>query len=489
MYTQFIRAHGRRRAHQALHSPLIRKHRTRAKFYAILCLVFFAPACLRFDCVTFDSSCRTEALLLWMLPVAAEPACGVYAPGRVSVASDGSEAIGGNSQSATISANGRYVLFASAATNLVAGDTNGFSDVFLHDRATGETTRVSVANGGGQATGGESIVSAISDDGRYVGFLSQATNLVAGDTNGMRDAFVHDRDTGETTRVSVSTGGTEGDQPAFELALSGDGRYVAFSSSATNMVAGDTNGVPDIFLHDRQTGITTRESVASGGVEGTGGTVSQTLNMSQDGTIIVFMSDHPNLVAGDTNALHDIFIRDRTANTTTRASVATGGGEASGGFTTGSTVSGDGRIVTFYSAMTDLVAGDTNALQDVFVHERDTVVTTRVSVASDGAQSTGGSSFLPVINSDGRYVAFVSTATNLVATDTNAVDDIFVHDRQAGSTSRVTLSLSDGAQANGNSNNVRLSRDCPYLAFQSAATNLVTGDTNGQGDIFVFDRP
>lgn len=476
--------------------------RSRPGLIALFPLALLAPACLNFECSEFDSTCRTEALLPWLFlagpnstsnesgadPETTVAACSTYAPGRVSVASDGSQATGGNSQLPFISANGRFVTFSSSATNLVAGDTNGVADVFLHDRATGATTRVSLANGGGEATGGESTGSAISDDGRYVAFLSEATNLVAGDTNGMRDAFLHDRETSTTTRISVSTGGVEGDQNAFEVAMGSSNRYIGFASSATTMVAGDTNGLADIFLYDTDTAVTTRGSVASGGTEGTGGTSSQSISLTADAAALVFFTDNSNIVAGDTNGTNDVFLRRPAADTTERVSVATGGVEGTGGDALQAAISGDGRIVTYMASMTNLVAGDTNAAQDIFVYEIDTGTTTRVSVSSGGAEATGANN-APAVNMDGRYVAFLSGANNLVSGDTNGASDVFLHDRQTATTSRISVSLSDGAEANGGSNAVQLSRDCPYIVIHSAASNLVSGDTNGTVDVFVYDRP
>src|SRR5437773_6921896 len=190
---------------------------------------------------------------------------------RVRVASGGTE---GNDASSgfALSADGRFVAFQSDATNLVAGDTNGATDVFVHDRQTGMTERVSVASDGTQANNVSSYP-ALSADGRFVAFQSDATNLVAGDTTGATDVFVHDRQTGTTERVSVASGGgtqgtgNSGGFFAFP-ALSADGRLVAFQSDATNLVAGDTNGATDLFGHDRQAGTTERVSVPSGGRQG-----------------------------------------------------------------------------------------------------------------------------------------------------------------------------------------------------------------------------
>src|SRR5438477_375290 len=192
---------------------------------------------------------------------------------RVSVASGGTGA-NGASLSSALSADGRFVAFDSAATDLVAADTNGWTDVFVRDRQTGMTARVSVASDGTQANNVSSYC-ALSADGRFVAFQSDATNLVVDDTNGKTDVFVHDRQTGTTERVSVgSGGGTQGTGNSGGFfafpALSADGRLVAFQSDATNLVAGDTNGATDLFVHDRQTGTTERATVASGAPQGNG---------------------------------------------------------------------------------------------------------------------------------------------------------------------------------------------------------------------------
>ena len=180
--------------------------------------------------------------MLLLLALILTPAGSVHAmPGnttRVSVASDGTQS-NNSSYNPSISANGRYVAFESEATNLVRGDTNNFRDIFVHDRQTGQTTRVSVASDGTQANG-HSYDPSISADGRYVAFASLANNLVSGDTNDQQDIFVHDRQTGQTTRVSVASDGTQASGHSFNPSISADGRYVAFVSSASNLVGGDT---------------------------------------------------------------------------------------------------------------------------------------------------------------------------------------------------------------------------------------------------------
>jgi len=235
---------------------------------------------------------------------------------RVSVDSGGLQ---GNSWSSTpsISSDGRFVAFRSVASNLVSGDTNSTWDIFVHDRQTSQTTRVSVDSGGLQGNG-RSQSTSISSDGRFVAFHSRASNLVPGDTNGTYDIFVHNRQTGQTTRVSVDSGGLQGNSLSEMSSISSDGRFVAFESYASNLVPGDTNGEADIFVHDRQTGQTTRVSVDSGGLQGNNHSDGP-MSISSDGRFVAFQSEATNLVPGDTNGRTDIFVHDRQPNTPTLA--------------------------------------------------------------------------------------------------------------------------------------------------------------------------
>jgi len=397
---------------------------------------------------------------------------------RVSVASDGAQG-NGDSFGGSISGDGRYIAFESRASNLVAGDTNGKQDIFVHDRQTGQTTRVSVASDGAQGNGdsGQAVISA---DGRFVGFYSLASNLVPGDTNGVEDVFVHDRLTGQTTRVSVASDGTQGNGPSWGPSISADGRFVAFESRASNLVPGDTNDTTDVFVHDRLTGQTMRVSVASDGREGN--SYSWLARISADGRFVVFTSDASNLVPGDTNGTWDVFVHDRQTGQTTMVSVASDGTPGNGR-SIGVSISGDGRFVAFESEASNLVAGDTNGTWDVFVHDRLTGQTTRVSVASDGAQGADSSSG-GELSAHGRFVVFFSFASNLVPGDTNERMDVFVHDRQTGETTIVSVA-SDGAQGNANSSGAAISADGRFVVFTSKASNLVPGDTNGTWDVFV----
>jgi Tol biopolymer transport system component len=364
---------------------------------------------------------------------------------RVSVDTNGKDADSGSSNPST-SSNGRYVAFQSDATDLVAPASNGSMHIFVRDRQTGTTTQVSVDSLGGEGDG-RSFNPSISADGRYVAFDSNAGNLVAGDEAfpfGFSDIFVHDLQMGETTWVSEDSSVGEGDGPSFNPSISADGKYVAFQSEATGLVVpSGSNGQTHIFVLDRQTGTTTQVSVDSLGSEGTG------------------PSFNPS-------------------------------------------ISADGRYVAFDSQTDNLIVGDTNPFPgyDIFVHDRQTGITTLVSKDSNGIQGSGDST-LPSISSDGRYVAFVSDAANLVAGDTNGLFDIFVHDRDAdgdeiyddedgiydpGEVSTVRVSVrSDGTEADQASNAPSISSDGRYVAFESDAANLVAGDTNGSTDVFIHD--
>jgi len=389
-----------------------------------------------------------------------------------------------------ISSDGRYVAFHSWSSNLVTGDTNATYDVFVYDRNTDSTERVSVDNNGVQGDDDSSSPS-ISSDGRYVAFCSYATNLVTGDTNGSRDVFVYDRDTDTIERVSVDNSGVQGDGHSYDPSISSDGRYVAFGSSATNLVTGDTNGSRDVFVYDRDTDTTERVSVDNSGVQGN--SHSSRPSISSDGRYVAFYSGATNLVTGDTNALWDVFVYDRDTDITERVSVDNSGVQGDD-YSGAPSISSDGRYVAFHSYATNLVTGDTNASRDVFVYDRDTDTTERVSVDNSGVQGNSyscgvqGNSYSchPSTSSDGRYVAFCSGASNLVTGDTNVSEDVFVYDRDTDTVERISVDNS-GVQGNSNSCCPSISSDGRYVAFHSEATNLVTGDTNGSSDVFVYD--
>ena len=369
------------------------------------------------------------------------------------------------------------------------------------------TELVSVRSNGTQGDGISGRVSApaVSTDGVVVAFDSEATNLVGGDTNGALDVFVRDRAGGRTERVSVSSKGKQGNSGSAGPMLSGDGRFVTFSSGAANLVAGDTNGRSDIFVHDRMTGETTRVSVAADGAQGDNNSIG-TAAISADGRFVAFTSDASNLVPQTAPGRH-IYVKDRSTGAIERVSVDSHGDPAQGFVAASPAISGDGRFVAFASSASNLVKRDTNGTTDVFVHDRITGTTVRASVDSAGAQSNDVS-FRPDLNGDGRFVVFDSAASNLVPGDTNGVPDVFVHDLLSGATERVSVD-SFGGEANGQSVGpgirggsafgARISGDGRLVAFDSIATNLVAGDTNTCGpfytdiagecpDVFVHDR-
>ncbi len=402
----------------------------------------------------------------------------------VSVRTDG---VQGNQQSnyPWFSSDGRYIAFHSFADNLVAGDSNVALDVFVRDRVLGTTERVSVDSAGNEANG-DSGLEGISWDGRYAVFTSIASNLVPADLNGLRDTFVHDRVSGATTRVSVDSTGAEANGSSIGGAsITADGRYVAFTSEASNLVAGDTNGVRDVFVHDRSTGTTTRESVdvAGGQANGAGGMA----RISADGRVLSFLSVASNFVAGDSNGAQDVFLRDRTTGALTRASVHSNGTQSNANCF-GNRISADGRFVAFESFANNLVAGDTNMRTDVFVHDRSTSTTTRVSVASNGSQAYAGESVRPSISADGRWVAFDSDSPGFVTGDPFNTRDIFLHDRSTGVTSRVNVSSLDEPGVGpfgGESVYASISPNGKYVAYASISPNLVPVDSNNDIDVFV----
>ncbi len=406
---------------------------------------------------------------------------------RVSVASGGGQVLA-NFEHPSISSDGGFVAFVSDAP-FVAGDAGGF-DTFVHDRETHTTERISVASGGHQGTGDPDDFNvgtpSISATGRYVAFVSVAADLVPGDTNGQRDVFVRDRQAGTTERVSIRTDGGQATSASFgssSPSISSDGRYVAFASSATDLISGDTNGMSDIFVRDRVAGTTERVNVATGGAQAAGGH-SLDPAISSDGRFVAFESTAYNLVSGGTGLRSAVLVRDRQAGTTELVSVPLQSGDGSRGAYF-PTISADGRYVAFHSDASHLVDGDANGVSDAFVRDRALGQMQRVSVPA-GGESNGGSSQAK-ISADGRFVAFSSFATNLVPSDTNGFEDIFLFDRQTGTIERVSTTAS-GDPANSSSELASISGDGALIAFVSGASNLVANDSNGVRDIFVRRR-
>jgi hypothetical protein len=394
------------------------------------------------------------------------------------------------SEEPAISADGRYVAFASLAKNLVPGDTNGRWDIFVKERATGAIVRVSVSSAGVQ-TDFMSRTPSISADGRFVAFKSDATNLVTGDTNNHSDIFVHDRDpdgngifdegNGTTERVSVDSNGNEADADCFEPSISGDGMLVAFTTSADNLVANDNNNTWDVFVHDRASGTTVRVSVDSAGVEGNNSSSKATF--ASDGSCVAFESVATNFDPADTDNYYDVFVHELASGTTEWVSKGFTPSKSSGFGPPG--LSSDGSIVAFWSDSSYLVHGDTNGTYDIFVCDRATGTMSLVSVDSAGVQGNS-SSESPAISADGQIVTFRSAADNLAPNDANPWYDIFWHDRTSGITSAISVDCA-GFTADYLSDKTVLSGDGQVVAFMSWADDLVDGDTNGWPDIFARD--
>lgn len=409
---------------------------------------------------------------------------GAAATERASLRSTGAQAVQ-PSQAPSVSGDGRWVAFQSEDAAMVPGDTNGVQDVFLRDMVNGTTTRISVATGGGQANGASSGPD-VSDDGRWIAFQSEATNLVANDTNGATDVFLHDRVLGTTIRVSLTNAGGQTDGDSAGGVVSADGEYVAFRSWATNIPNNpDTNGVSDIFRWDRTLGTVRRISVADSGQEPNQECLGPAI--SADGRFVVFYSKADNLLPPlqDSNGAYDVYLRDVFLGTTQLVSRSTAG--VLGNLDSSEcSISGDGRRVAFRSAATNLIAGDGNGASDIFLRDLQAGTTERISVSSSGVQADAGS-VAPAISEDGMVVVYESAASNLVAGDTNGKKDVFVRDLQTGVTSRESVSTA-GAQGDRQSVDPAVSGDGRHVVFESTATNLVAGDTNLAADVFRRDR-
>lgn len=403
----------------------------------------------------------------------------------VSIDSNGNQQGIGLTHNPSISANGRFVAFDSERPFAI-GDTNSNYDVFVHDLVLKTTTQVSVSSNG---THGilASYSPRISADGRFVTFASDAKILVPGDTNGKSDVFVHDLATKKTVRVSVSSTGEQGNDHSGEPSISADGRFIAFSSDASNLVAGDADTFSsDVFIHDRIAKTTVKVSIGLGGE--TANNRSYYATISGDGRFAAFCSGASNLVAGDTEIYSDVFVYDRLTKVITRVSVDSNGNEGNYYSCWGGrpTISANGQFVAYSSSASNLVDGDSNGAEDIFVRDRFTKTTTRVSVGAQNKQSNNWSQYQN-ISANGQFISFSSSASNLVSDDSNGRDDVFVYNRIAKTIKRVSLGPGN-IQGNLDSGWVgtAISADGRFIAFDSFADNLVLGDTSFQ-DIFVRD--
>jgi Tol biopolymer transport system component len=416
---------------------------------------------------------------------------------RVSVSSEG--VVGdGDSRNPSINADGCWVVFNSDASSLVSGDTNGVSDIFLHDRCAGTTQRVSVSSAGAQAND-SSYSPAVAARGDLVAFETEASNLTSVGVGAHLQIVARSLRRGETTHISAGLTG-----PVFEPVLvpgngmsaspvvSGDGRSVTYMSRSSNLTDGDSNAAFDVFQRSCCFAEATNARIS---VTGSGGELSGhslAPSVSYDGNLVAYQSNAPELV-GTSPTISQIFVHQQDTARGSIVSVRSFGAPANDS-AFGPSISPDGRYVAFASAATNLVAVDTNQASDIFVHDRETSQTTRVSVASDGTEANWNS-YSPMVGPGGRFVVYASEATNLVPSDTNAVMDVFLHDRdtdrdgvfdEPGAIQTIRVSTAaDGSQANEMSYSPVISYDGAYVAFTSRASNLAPGDDSDTLDVFV----
>jgi len=376
------------------------------------------------------------------------------------------------SRSPSMSASGTRIVYSSWATNLVDNDTNGLPDIFLYDIPTGSTTLISQRSDGG-ASNGQSSQPAITADGSKIVYSSSATILVDNDTNGYADVFLYDVDTGNTVRVSVRSNGAQGNANSNSAALSADGTRITFISRASNFVDGDSVGSADVFVHDTTDATTIRISA---------GSTAYSSDISADGNRITYYTSSGIFAFPAT-----VYLYDMTTSATIPVSVGIGGTPGDGS-SYSPTISADGTKILFASEATNLIATDTNNRSDMFLYDATTGTIERISIGL-GASQSNGDSWSGAISDNGTKATFRSTSTNLVANDTNARVDLFVHDIARGSTQRVSTSTT-GTQSNGQVSESDLSADGSIITFDSDASDLASNDigTVSTWDIFLRAR-
>jgi Tol biopolymer transport system component len=395
-------------------------------------------------------------------------------------------AANGASADPVLSASGRVIAFDTTATNVAGDDLNGpLRDVVAIDLATNERRLVSQ---GAVAADGPSTAPAISANGQRVVFASTASNLVPGDTNGVSDIFIRDG-RGPIIRISVAAGGVQANGASAEPDISADGNVVTYTSAASNLAPGDTNGQTDVFAINLQAGAISRVSVASSGRQATGRSSGPAI--SADGTTVAFVSAASDLVSDDKNGVTDVFVRDLIKRRTERVSVSTTGRQQNHSVTPPfvqiADVSSNGRYVVFDSDATTLYTPDTNRHTDVFLRDRTAKTTALVSASSTNVQGNNDS-FAPRLTPNGRFLTFESFATNLAAGD-GPREDIFERDLLNGTTTVVNVTATGVPRGPELVPQIlqrpALSNDGTFAAFASTVTNLVANDGNGAQDVFV----
>lgn len=394
----------------------------------------------------------------------------------------------GNNDSFTpaVSADGRFVAYSSRASNLVPDDTNNTDDVFVHDRTTGTIERVSVSNSGAQGNF-QSVHPSISADGRFVAFESEATNLVPNDTNGQTDRsagvdiFVYDRTTRTMERASLTENGSQVNRASRNPSISGDGRYIAFSSGGNNLISGFRSGEVNVYVRDRIDGTIVGVSVPFSIVPSNRASLNPVI--SQDGNFVAFEFSVSLNDGNRSFKYRDIYLFNRVTRAVERITGSKAGREADGTESELPAISGDGRYVVFQSKSEDLDFYDVNAKRDIFLYDRLTGVTRRISASPSGVEQLFEDSIHPAISGDGRFVAFQSRIANFVEPDTNGSIDVFVKDLLTG---RMMLKSGapGGTGGNGDATLPALSGDGQVVAFLSRSSNLGTGDDSFRSHVF-----
>lgn len=383
---------------------------------------------------------------------------------RISSSTNG-EPANNKAECVSFSADGRYAVFYSDASNLVEGDRNGHTDVFLRDRLLDTTSLVSISSTGLQGNG-DSQCASISLDGRYIIYHSKANNLVEGDTNGVQDIFLRNRLTGETTRVSYRANGSQLDQDAFYAYISNDGSYISFVTADRHVIGNDPTDQLDTFVVNTTNGAIVRATVPYTGIEPNSSSWGA---LSGDGNSVVILSYATNMVANDTNNYADIFVYDLKQHTMNRASVASNGTQGNNESLSPS-ISGNGRYVVWQSKATNFVPNDNNNYEDVFIRDMVNNTTSLVSISSSNQQGKDDS-YEPSISDNGQYIAFMSTATNFDSHDTNIWPDVYVRDRIKQKTYLGAV-LGDGTVSDSGSALPFISSDGRVIGFRSNSTNF-----------------
>lgn len=397
---------------------------------------------------------------------------------RVGLGNNNSQYTGTQARAGSVSADGTKVIFSAEVGINQFGST--VFGAFVRDLSNGSTTRLDVNANGQTSNSTQNVAESISSDGRHVVYTSAGTNLDPADTDGNPDIYLYDTQLLTRTLISKNASNIKSNGPNIAPTLSTDGRYVTFASTATNYVSGVTNSFQNIYTKDLISGSVTRVSLSTGGAEPDND--SFTPSNSNDGRYVTFGSRATNLVINDTNGVQDVFLRDTQLGTTVKISNGSLGENPQSNIMSGRAMSGDGRYIVFASEASNVVPGDLNSKQDVFMFDRDTTIITMLSGSGENQANNHNSN--ATITNDGSAVAFTSTATNLVPGHTGLYSDV-LRWRKATNTLDVISTGSAGEPANDHSGLAGLSSDGHHVIFNSGASNFAQGDTNNSFDVFI----